>query len=356
MSKLTLDSVDWGEFYFSEIFNNIYIAQSTDLNKLDTGETVFIGRRSDNNGLQDFVNIDPKKIINKNCITVSMVGEPRAFYQQYDFTCSQNILILRNDKYLNKSIAMYLCSIINNYLMDKGYGYGYPVGLKRVLRNKIILPIDSNNAPNWQFMEDYIKQEMKVQSSKVASYYKNKLMKLGFELLDYNVEWKEFKVKDLFEVKPVKGKSITHYKVGKIPYITTSSVDNGLNNFIDTEENISLKNCISIDPIGGKSFFHEYDFVGRGGAGSAINLLYNNSLDKYSGLFICKLLESSSISKASYGIQLNGNRLKNLKLLIPIDKNGEPHWKYMSNFVKKLEKENIKKTLNHIYIYIYIYI
>jgi len=164
MSKLTLNSVEWGGFYFSEVFNKIYIAQSTDLNKLDAGETVFIGRSSDNNGLQDFVNIEPKKIINKNCITVSMVGEPRAFYQQYDFTCSQNILILRNDKYLNKSIAMYLCSIINNYLMDKGYGYGYPVGLKRVLRNKIILPIDSNNNPYWQFMEDYIKQEMKKQS------------------------------------------------------------------------------------------------------------------------------------------------------------------------------------------------
>ena len=163
------------------------------------------------------------------------------------------------------------------------------------------------------------------------------------------MEWKEFKVKDLFKVKPVKGKSITHYKEGKIPYITTSSVDNGLNNFIDTEDNVSLKKCISIDPIGGKSFFHEYDFVGRGGAGSAINLLYNNALDKYSGLFICKMLESSSFSKASYGIQLNGNRLKNLKLFLPIDKNGEPHWEYMSNFIKKLEKENIEKILEHIY-------
>ena len=38
------------------------------------------------------------------------------------------------------------------------------------------------------------------------------------------------------------------------------------------------------------------------------------------------------------------------KIMLPIDKNGEPHWEYMSNFVKKLEKENIEKTLNHIYI------
>lgn len=231
------------------------------------------------------------------------------------------------------------------------YNFGYKRNELRLKNETLTLPITINGSPNWKFMGDYIKQEMKAQSQKVINYYENKLSKLGYELLDLEVEWREFKVKDLFKVKPVKGKSITHYKEGKIPYITTSSVDNGLNNFIDTKDNISLKKCISIDPIGGKSFFHEYDFVGRGGAGSAINLLYNNSLDKYSGLFICKMLEGSSFSKASYGVQLNGNRLKNLKLLLPIDKSGEPHWEYMSSFIKKLEKENIEKILNYLYSY-----
>ena len=167
-----------------------------------------------------------------------------------------------------------------------------------------------------------------------------------------SMEWREFKVKELFEVKPVKGKSITNYEEGKIPYISTSSIDNGLSNFIDTVDNISIKNCISVDPIGGKAFFHDYDFVGRGGAGSAINLLYNTCLDKYSGLFICKILESSSFYKASYGVQLNGNRLKNLKLLIPVDNDGKPNWEYMGNFMKGLEKESIEKVIAYLYSYI----
>ena len=166
-----------------------------------------------------------------------------------------------------------------------------------------------------------------------------------------SMEWREFKVKELFQVKPVKGKSITNYKKGKIPYISTSSVDNGLSNFVDAEENISIKKCISVDPIGGKAFFHDYDFVGRGGAGSAINLLYNTCLDKYSGLFICRALESSSFSKASYGVQLNGDRLKNLKLLIPVDNDGRPNWEYMSNFMKGLEKESVEKVLAYLHSY-----
>ena len=353
MSKLTLDSVDWGEFYFSEIFNNIYIAQSTDLNKLDTGETVFIGRRSDNNGLQDFVNIDPKKIINKNCITVSMVGEPRAFYQQYDFTCSQNILILRNDKYLNKSIAMYLCSIINNYLMDKGYGYGYPVGLKRVLRNKIILPIDSKNNPNWQFMEDYIKQEMKDQSQKVITYYENKLMKLGFELLDLEVEWGEFKVKDIFKFRKKISKGLSNLEKDKdgINYLGATNRNNGVLEFVKDNENMRYKgNCIAFIRNGegsmGYAVYKREDFI----ATQDISVGYNENLDLYVGTFLTTITDRVR-GKYNFGYKRNQNRLENEILHLPIQNDGSPHWEYMRQFMKKLEKENIEKILNYLYIH-----
>ena len=247
MSKLTLGRVKWKSFYFSEVFDKIYIAKSTDLNKLDAGETVFIGRSSENNGLQDFVNIESKKIVSKNCITISMVGESRAFYHTYNFTCSQNILVLRNDNYLNKNVAMYLCSIINNYLIDKGYGYGYPVGLKRVLRNKILLPVDTEERPDWRFMEDYIKQEMKVQSRKVASYYENKLMKLGFELLDLDVEWKEFWMEDILDIKSGIRLTKADQIDGNIPFIGASDANNGVTEFVGNTNKSLDSNVLGVN-------------------------------------------------------------------------------------------------------------
>ena len=347
MSRLSLDNVGWGEFYLSDIFDFIERGRRLKISDREEGLVPFVTAGESLNGVSSFVNNEKHKIY-ENGITIDMFGN--AFFQKGIFKCDDNITVLKNQKF-NDEIYLFLTSRLN--ILKQKYSYGKQLRPNRLCRDKLVLPIDSNGNPNWQFMEDYVKQEMQAQSQCVVSYYENKLLKLGGGVLDLEVEWKEFKVKDLFKVKPVKGKSITHYKEGEIPYITTSSVDNGLNNFIDTEDNISLKKCISIDPIGGKSFFHEYDFVGRGGAGSAINLLYNNALDEYSGLFICKMLESSSFSKASYGVQLNGDRLKNLKLLLPTDKNGNPNWQYMSNFIKKLEKENIEKTLEHIYIYIY---
>jgi Type I restriction modification DNA specificity domain. len=350
MSKLTLDSVEWGVFRLKDLFE-IENCKCSKVSGLEKGDIPYVGATNQNNGTVSYLKNYHNLLTKGNCIVFVCDGEGSmgySFFKKEDFIGTTTIKVGRN-KNLNRFNGMFISTVADT--IRGKYNFGYKRNELRLKNETLTLPITINGSPNWKFMGDYIKQEMKAQSQKVINYYENKLSKLGYELLDLEVEWREFKVKDLFKVKPVKGKSITHYKEGKIPYITTSSVDNGLNNFIDTKDNISLKKCISIDPIGGKSFFHEYDFVGRGGAGSAINLLYNNSLDKYSGLFICKMLEGSSFSKASYGVQLNGNRLKNLKLLLPIDKSGEPHWEYMSSFIKKLEKENIEKILNYLYSY-----
>jgi len=56
--------------------------------------------------------------------------------------------------------------------------------------------------------------------------------------------------------------------------------------------------------------------------------------------------------KASYGIHFNGNRLRGAKVLLPLDENGNPNWKYMTDFIKKLEHETASKALEYIYIYI----
>ena len=52
MYKYHLADVKWKEMYFIDIFDNIYIAKSTDQNKLKVGNVPFIGRSSINNGLQ----------------------------------------------------------------------------------------------------------------------------------------------------------------------------------------------------------------------------------------------------------------------------------------------------------------
>ena len=65
-------------------------------------------------------------------------------------------------------------------------------------------------------------------------------------------------------------------------------------------------------------------------------------------------MEKTSLGKASYAVALNGDRLKNSKLLLPIDKEGNPNWTYMENFIKNIEQKQIKNVLKYLDEYIYI--
>lgn len=356
MSKNVLNEIEWKSFVIGGE-NGVFIVESTssgiDKNKLNSeeGRVPYITRSNENNGINLFVNDKQSRRYKKDPGGVISIGldTQTVFYQPSDFYTGQNIQILRNEK-LSKYSALFIIPLLKNQVKKFSWG-GTGATLTRLKRTNIMLPVDQLGNPNWTFMEDYIKQELKEQSQNMMAFYRKKIAKLGFDLLDLEAEWKAYKIKDIFNVKSVKGKSISHYEKGETPYVTTSASDNGVSNFVYADEHVSSSNCISVDPIGGKAFYHGYGFVGRGGAGSAINLLYNDNLDQYSGLFMCKMIESSSFNKASYGVQLNGERLKNLKVMLPIDEAGSPHWAYMKKFTQHIMNNTAGEALEYIYIY-----
>ena len=352
MSKLKLTDVEWGEFLFPKIFSEIFIAKSSDSNALSEGDIPFVGRSSVNNGFQGLYQVSESKIVKKNCITVSMVGEPRAFYQPYDFTCSQNILVLRNE-ILNKDISKFLISIINNYLISKGFGYGYPVGLNRVIKNKLMLPVDSQGQPNWQFMEDYIKQEQKQQAQKIIDYYERKLVELAGDVVGLDkVEWKEFSVGELFDIKI--GKNIDGNKVDRVnggtAYITRKENTNGLDGFVnyDSEFLNSIYPVITIGNETAEPYVQDFPFF----TGTKVNILLPKfKMDTSILKYIATSLRQHK-GKYSYSFTINSTRLKKQNILLPADKNGNPNFQYMSDFVKKLELDKVQEVLEYIYIYI----
>ena len=369
MSKLSLDSVEWGEFKLIDIFEikDGYYNKKPPINEKTKSTIPFLGATKYENGITAFYDLETIKKWDKvgkinthnyedrlyrgNCLAVTNNGSVgNIYFQNHTFTCSHDVtsLYLKVGK-LNKYIAHFLATMLRK--TAESFEYAKKWRPERMRSSKIMLPIDSNSAPNWKFMEDYIKQEMKVQSRKVASYYENKLMKLGFELLDLEVEWKEFFFTDIFkEIKRGKRLTKSNQIDGNTPYVSSTGINNGVNNFIGNDEkvrkyanNLSLANSGSV----GSCFYHKYEYI----ASDHITALTSEYADEYVYKFMSTII-SRLEEKYSFNREINDKRISREKLFLPIDKNGEPHWKYMSNFVKKLEKENIEKTLNHIYIYI----
>ena len=358
MSKLTLDSVEWGEFFIggeTGLFDVASTSSGIDKNKLNQsgGNIPYITRSEENNGINLFVSDEQNSKYQKDAGGVITIGldTQTVFYQPQEFYTGQNIQILKNEK-LSKYSSLFIIPLLKIQMEKFNWG-GNGATLTRLKRTRIVLPIDLKGKPNWKFMEDYIKQEMKVQSGKVASYYENKLIKLGFELLDLDVEWKEFWMEDILDIKPGVRLTKADQIDGNIPFIGASDANNGVTEFVENTNKSLDSNVLGVNYNGSvvENFYHSYDCIFSDDV-KRIKFKKSEYGDEFTYLFLKQMILSQK-NKYQYGYKFNAKRMSRQKIMLPIDKNGEPHWEYMSNFIKKLEKENIKKTLNHIYIYIY---
>lgn len=150
-------------------------------------------------------------------------------------------------------------------------------------------------------------------------------------------QWKEFVIRDIFNVKRPIARSSSKYADGETPFVASGNFNNGIEKFVEPQKNEILDkgNCISVSPVDGSSFYQPIDFLGRGGAGSSIILLYGNMLNERVALFLITILRSVC-KKYNYSNMCSQDKLRAEKIMLPVDKSGNPDWNFMEQFIKNM--------------------
>lgn len=151
--------------------------------------------------------------------------------------------------------------------------------------------------------------------------------------------WKEFKIGALFDVSRPTSRSQANYEEGDVPFVASGNYNNGVIKYLKPKEKEILDkgNCITVSPVDGSAFYQEKDFLGRGGAGSSIILLYNENLNKYNGYFISTVIRNVC-KKYFYSNMANKDTIKEEIIKLPVKENN-PDWEYMTEYIQKFEKE-----------------
>lgn len=162
-------------------------------------------------------------------------------------------------------------------------------------------------------------------------------------------EWRTFNIGALFQVKRPKTRVESQYLAGSSPFVASGAVNNGVTGFYQAtpEEQLDKGNCITVSPVDGTAFWQSSDFLGRGGAGSAILLLYNDSLNKYSGMFMARMIQKTC-SKYSYGNMGNQKNIVREVVMLPVDNVGKPDYAFMEEYIKEREQQLIQKYIDHV--------
>lgn len=369
---IELNSREWKEFLFPDIFE----IKGGFYNKkpLADGEGLipFIGATDSNNGITQFntySNIEKtsktgydnnasieKKIFKKNCIVVTNNGSVGyAYYQKYNFTCSHDVnpLYLR-DRELNENLATFLISCIEKQRVC--FTYIRKWRPKRMKISKLMLPINNNGKPDYDYMEAYIKSLKIVKEEKYLDYAIQSLKKLGHTKKIVSLsekKWKEFFISEFFDL-PKRGKRIVskNYIEGKIPVVSSAGGNNGVIGFAGNTDSIRIyENCLSVANGGvsaGYAYYHPYKFI----ATDHVTHFKGLFLNSYHYLFLSTIIKKQMRKKYGFSREITDKRLKREKLFVPVNTDGDPDYDYMEQYIKNLMIEKysnyieIKKTKN----------
>ena len=149
-----IETDKWGEYTLGKLFK-FYKGKRLTKEDMAVGAVNFIGAISENNGVRQFIDVEP--MFSPNCITVNYNGSVgEAFYQVEPFWASDDVNVLyANGWELNKYIALFVITVIkaNRYK----FSYGRKWTLEKMKESIIKLPKAQDGLPNWAYMEQYIK-------------------------------------------------------------------------------------------------------------------------------------------------------------------------------------------------------
>ena len=145
--------------------------------------------------------------------------------------------------------------------------------------------------------------------------------------------------KGIFDIE--KGERLNKGKrgFGETPLLTSTSLQNGISSFIDSDSFRSqkklFKNKITIDMLS-NVFYHGYDYFSDDNVHTLIlKKKYEEFENDFVAIFITTLLKNISI-RYNYGRQVRLKRLQNEIIALPVDNNEEPDWKFMEDYIKSL--------------------
>lgn len=157
----SLEEKQWEAFFIGGNEGIFTISAGKRLTKadMDIGEIPFIGATDSNNGITSWI-ATPNSSIDSNVLGVNYNGSVvENFYHSYSCIFSDDVKRLHLKNYAdNKYVLLFFKTVILQQKIK--YTYGYKFNGQRMERQKILLPVNMQGVPDYDYMEQYAKNLM----------------------------------------------------------------------------------------------------------------------------------------------------------------------------------------------------
>jgi hypothetical protein len=237
--------------------------------------------------------------------------------------------------------------------LGEKYSFNREINDDRIRKETILLPVNSEEQPDYAFMEEYMRELEKRKIEEYKAFISKKLEVItgggkSFIINELtNGRWKEFIMEDIFNILTGKRLIKAMMKRGKTPFIGASDANNGITEWI-SNVNVSLdKNILGVNYNGsvGETFYHSY------------NAIFSDDVKRFSlkekegnehiYLFLKGVILKQKI-KYEYGYKFNGERMKRQKIMLPVNSHDDPDYEYMEQYMRIKEQESLRRYLEYL--------
>lgn len=344
MNKINVKK--WHNYRLCDLFK-IKPAKGKNSQQLNDGNDVpYIAASKECNGFNRMVAINGFEdwVSEGNCIQLIHIGDAAAGYANYipdKFIAMSGKSSCAYNKNMTKYSGLFIATIICKTNKNK-YSFKDSWTGDKVKNTIITLPYKTNDEPDWEYMESYMRNIIQESEQNIENLRNINNSKKKINLNN----WKSFTIGKLFEnvVKPpvLHTKDVTE-NVNGIPYVVRTKFDNGIK--YNVEKKLQMQSSpagtISFGAENATFFYQEKEYV----SGRDIYYIDTRYLTKYACLFVVTCLQAI-VEKYSYNYGMFPELVKKEEIKLPVNKNGEPDWEYMENYMKNIMQEsewNIQK-------------
>jgi len=340
-----LNELRWKAFDIHDVFPDVKRGKRLKSEDHIVGNMAYVSSSAVNNGVDNFIDNKEGVRIFNNCITLANSGSVgTAFYHPYSFVASDHVTKLKNTKF-TKYIYLFIATIANR--LSEKYSFNREINDKRLGREKIMLPVDNNDQPDYAFMEAYMKEVEK----RLLTQYKSYLTDFhGSELNgggNFKVtHWKAYSLNEICDIKPGVRLVSRQMIEGKRPFIGAADSNNGVTNYV-SNTNVSLdSNVLGVNYNGNGvaiGFYHPYEAIFTDDVKRI--KFKEHSGNKYVYLFLKSAILKQK-SKYQYGYKFSGERMNRQKITLPSTADGKPDFNYMESYMRQREVELLNMYIN----------
>ena len=339
---------EWTAITLSDIANigsgrDIYEAERVD------GDTPYITSGTSDNGIGFFVG-NTNDTLTSDVIVLNRNGAVgNAFYHPYKALVSNDCRTVELNEDVTADCKLFVARAITE---QRGcFSYSRKLGTARAKKMRVMLPVDAEGNPDWDYMSSYVEEMRQSLLERYKTYVNERIFELEYrDILSLDrVEWSVFHIGELFDVKRPTARSKDDYEDGNVPFVASGAANNGVMKCCAPKgcEKLDAGGCITVSPVDGSSFYQPMDFLGRGGAGSSILMLYNMNVSEWSGQFIARMVQQTC-SKYTYGHMGNIDSIKREVIQLPATSDGKPDYAYMEQYVKNTMLKKYQQYLDYI--------